>query len=172
MLRQHHQLLVVLLAEQRDVGLHDVQQLQHHGGDAAEVAGTELALEDGDLGRRRIDVIALRLRVHLRLVRREQVGNTGGLELLAVGRERARVAVEVLAGAELQPIDEDAGDHAIGLLAGLAHQRDMALVQVTHGGDEGDLAGAGAGGAQAFDGVMDLHAETVVRVVTVARDGQ
>ena len=105
----------------------------------------------------RIDVVALRLRVHLGLVGREHVGDAGCLEHCAVGRERARIAVEILAGAELQAIDEDARDHIVGVLAGLLHQGDVAGVQVAHGGHEGDRAGGGAGGAQAVDGVMDLH---------------
>src|SRR5512135_703576 len=44
------ELLVVLLAEDADVGLHEVQQLHDHSGDALEVAGTERAAEDaGDI---------------------------------------------------------------------------------------------------------------------------
>jgi hypothetical protein len=73
-------------------GLHDVEELHDHGGDAAEMAGAELALEDRHLLCGRIDVVALRLRVHDRLVGREQVLDPGGGELLAVGGEGARIA--------------------------------------------------------------------------------
>ena len=60
------------------------------------MAGAELALEDRHLLCGRIDVVALRLRVH-RLVGREQVLDSRGGEFLAVGGEGARIAVEVLA---------------------------------------------------------------------------
>jgi hypothetical protein len=48
---EHHQLLVVLLAEQGHLGLDDVEQLQHHRGHAAEMAGPHGALEDVGVGR-------------------------------------------------------------------------------------------------------------------------
>jgi len=43
------------------------------------------------------------------------------------------------------------------MFAGLAHQGDVAFVEIAHGGHEGDLACARARGAQAVDGVVDLH---------------
>ena len=49
----HHQLLVVLLAEHRHLGLHGVEELEHHGAHAGEEAGAEVAFEDvGQLGGR------------------------------------------------------------------------------------------------------------------------
>jgi hypothetical protein len=45
----NHQLLVILLAEQRHVGLGDLEQLHDHRGDAAKMSGTELAVEDARL---------------------------------------------------------------------------------------------------------------------------
>ena len=39
------ELLRVLLAEHREVGLHEVEELRHHRGDAAEVPRAQLALE-------------------------------------------------------------------------------------------------------------------------------
>jgi len=79
------------------------------------------------------------------------------LQLGAIGLEGARVLVEVLAGAELQAIDENAGDHGPAVLAGLGHEGNVALVQVAHGGHEHHLGFAGKGGAQVVDPGKDLH---------------
>ena len=80
-----------------------------------------------------------------------------------VRRERTRVVVRVLVGTELQRIDEDAGDHEVGALAGFLHQRDMTGVEVAHGRHETDAfalaARAGDRGAQVGDGLDDVHAE-------------
>src|SRR6185503_6377041 len=47
---------------------------------------------------------------------------------------------EILAGQELQAVDEDAHRHGIGLAPRDAHQREMARVQVAHRRHEGDPA--------------------------------
>ena len=52
---------------------------------------------------------------------------------LAVAVERARILAEILAGAELQWIDEQRGDHDIGQRSRPVHQRQMAFVQIAHG---------------------------------------
>ena len=87
--------------------------------------------------------------------------DTGFSQPRAVVFEGARIFVEIFPGAELQAIDEDAGDDHVGVLAGLAHQRDVAVVKVAHGGREGDAGGLeariGEGRTQAGDGRMDLH---------------
>ncbi|EJT84792.1 hypothetical protein PPS11_16961 [Pseudomonas putida S11] len=51
-------------------------------------------------------------------------------QALLVGGQGARVLVEVFVGAELQRVDENAGDHEIGALCSLGHQGGMAAVQV------------------------------------------
>ena len=56
---------------------------------------------------------------------------------------RARIAVEVLVRPELQPVDEDAGDHRVAVLARDPAQRQMAVVQVAHRRHERDALGAG-----------------------------
>ena len=61
--------------------------------------------------------------------------------------ERARVGVEILACPELQRVDEDRHHHdRAGNALGRANQRQVALVQRTHGGHEGDPAPAGTQG--------------------------
>ena len=94
--------------------------------------------------------------------------DAGGGELRAIVFEGARVFVEVFAGAELQAVHEDAGDHHVGVLAGLTHQIEMAVVEVAHRGHESDAAGVGEGGPQAGDGRVDLHG-CVLRVSNSVR---
>lgn len=149
-------LLDVLLAEVDAVGLDDVEQLGAHGGDAAEEDGSRRALElvgqrrDGheaavavdvrgrwqrrvhDLGRRREDGLdaAARRGGRQLVVQRAQ--------LLEVSVPRLRVRVEVLVDAELGGVDVDGDVDVVRLLGGLAHEREMAVVQCAHGGDHAD----------------------------------
>ena len=98
-----------------------MEELEHHGEYAVEVARAGGALEhvaeraggDGHLAVGRVEVLGLRgeddvdtlLRTH-----RQVVG------------ERARVAGEVLTGAELQRVDEDADHDPLGPGAGQPDQ--------------------------------------------------
>ncbi|MPN38452.1 hypothetical protein SDC9_185976 [bioreactor metagenome] len=79
------------------------------------------------------------------------------MQLGAVGIEGTRVAVEVFVRQKLQAVHEDAGHGHIAMLAGVAHQGEMALVQIAHGGHESRAAATGQCGAQVGDGVNDLH---------------
>ena len=54
-------------------------------------------------------------------------------ELLAILLERARIALEVLAAGELQPIDEDRRHHHRRVLVRDADQTQMTVVDVAHG---------------------------------------
>ena len=80
-----------------------------------------------------------------------------GAELRAVVGEGARILVKVLVRAELQAIDEDAGDHGVAVRARLFHQGDVPSVQVAHGRDEDDTAAVSQGGAQIGDCCVNLH---------------
>ena len=80
----------------------------------------------------------------------------GCLQLGAVGIPGAGVAVKVFVGQELQAVHKDAGHRHIAQGLGLAHQADVAFVQVAHGGHKGGAA-AGEGGAQFGNGVGDEH---------------
>ena len=84
-------------------------------------------------------------------------------QFFLVGHEGARVLGQVFVGAELQRVDEDAGNHEVGTLAGFLHQGNVALVQVTHGRHEGNAfafaARARHGGAQFEYGLDGVHAE-------------
>ena len=52
-----------------------------------------------------------------------------------------RIPFEVLLVVELERVHEDAGHHGVGVLAGMAHEGEVAFVQRAHGGDEGDTPG-------------------------------
>lgn len=83
-------------------------------------------------------------------------------QFFLIGGEGAGVFVQVFAGTELQRVDEDAGNHEVGALGGLGHQRGVAAVQVAHGRHERDAlalaTGTGHGCAQFKDGLDGIHA--------------
>ena len=58
---------------------------------------------------------------------------------LLVGPQGAGVAFEVLPGGELQGVDEDRNHQAIAALPRLAHQLQMAIMQVAHGRHQPDI---------------------------------
>jgi hypothetical protein len=95
-----------------------------------------LAWAQAQVGRR-IDAEFLRLRIQVFFGRREQHVHAFLFQLVDVGLEGARILVEILVRAELQAVDEDRGDHRVAVLARQAHQRQVALVQIAHGRDEG-----------------------------------
>ena len=100
----------------------------------------------------------LRRRIHLLLLRHEQNIDAFAPQALAIGFERARITVEVLVRPELQPVDEDAGDNRVAVLARDAHKLQMALVQIAHRRYERDGAGIGQKIVQLGGGGRDLHA--------------
>ena len=138
----HHQLLVVFFAKQGvagafGLGKHAMEQLHHHCAHAGEKAGAEVALQN--VGQCLVGGYreGLWLGVEVALVGGKHHVATGGGQLVAVGLQRARVGVEVFVGAKLQAVDEDAGHRHVTQRHGLAHQVQVAVVQVAHGGHEG-----------------------------------
>ncbi len=133
------QLLVVLLAEDRDVRLHEVQQLHDDRGDALEVPRTESATEDVRQLRHVHDRAAGRaLRIHLVDRRQEQhvraeLGQQRGIIVRS-----ARVRGKILVRAELQRIHEHACDHAPAVVVRRTDQARVSRVQVAHGRHERD----------------------------------
>ena len=112
------QLLVVLLAEVRAAGPHQVEELGHDGEHAGEVPGPDRALEhvaERARARRRPGPSAVR--VHVRDAGRPDQVDAVALAQREVGVERARVAGEVLGRAELHRVDEDRRDHRRALVA-------------------------------------------------------
>ena len=103
----------------------------------AEEMGTKIALQAlrgaADLDGRRESG-----RVHDLDVRCEQQMASRAGQQLAIPRLLPGIGAEIFACGELGRVDEDAGDHPVGPVNGLAHQRQMALVQRAHGRNKAD----------------------------------
>src|SRR5574340_1119685 len=108
--------------------------------------------------RRGLDIHLLRLGVELRH-RWGEHNIRQPPELLAVFRESTRITGEILARPELERIDENAHDHALAMASRQANQREMPVMQVAHGRNEGDGGFAPQPVAQLLNGINDLHAE-------------
>ncbi len=106
-------------------------------------------------------LVVLAFRVDLADTGRKQQVTTRCHQLLLIGSQSARVAVEIFVGTELQRVDEDTGHHGIGLPACCFHQFDVALMQIAHGGHQRNfLAGQSCrfqGCAQIRNGVDGFH---------------
>ena len=131
-LSHQHQLLVVLLAEERPVRPHDLQQLQHDRQHAREMrwpgSTFELLTQWA-----RMDRGAGAVRVHVGCGGSECDLDALGAQRREIVVERPRIGIEILAGAELQRVDENRNHHdgALHPLCG-PDQRQMALVQRAH----------------------------------------
>jgi hypothetical protein len=133
------ELLVVLLAEDRDVGPDQVQELHDDRRDALEMPGPERPAEDARQARYVHDRAAGRAeRIHLRDGRQEQHVGAELAEQRGVGLRRPRIGGEVLARAELQRVHEHARNHAARVQVGRADEARVPGVQVAHGRDERD----------------------------------
>ena len=157
MLLEYHQLLIILLPEECDVGLDDIEQFHHDRGNASKMPSAKLPFECGDVFGCRVHMIGLRNWVHIRFARCEHMSDARALELLAIRFECPRIVIEVFVGTELQPIHEHAGDDRVGMFGRLLHEGDVAFMQVAHRGHEGDTAEAWAHGAKCGNGSMNLH---------------
>jgi hypothetical protein len=104
----------------------------------------EMVLEIGDRRATHRDRGGKARRIHLLHRRRIAEIGRNARELLDIGGERARIAVEILACGKLCRIDEDRDHHAIGAPARLLHQSEMAPMQRAHCGNEADALAARA----------------------------
>ena len=130
-------LLRVLLAEVRPCRPDDVEELQADGGDAAEVAGTEHALEPL---REPLDVDPGRIASGYSS---STDGREQHVDALALGDGRvarlvARVGGEIVGGVELRRVDEQADDDDVVLGPRGAEQRDVPGVERAHRRHEAD----------------------------------
>ena len=151
------QLLIIFFAEAGGIGLHDVEQLAHHGGHAAEMVRAELAAQFV-LQVRRFDLVILpHARIKLLLARREQHAHAGIAQFGGIFFQRARILVEIFALPELQAVHKHAHHNVFGGGTRLGDQCQMACVQVAHGRHEGDAVDGFAPSAQLGNGVDNLH---------------
>ena len=139
------QLLPVLLAKHRRIGLCGTQQLRHHGRHAVEMPRPYPAAQQ------------IRQAAHPHeagKARRIHGGDIGGVkqtapcarELHGIAGFITRIAGKILVGAELLGIHEDRSDHDIGQCEAFRHQCQMASVQRAHGRHEGDTLARGLPG--------------------------
>lgn len=134
------------------------------GGDTSKKARPEGTLENvGDLGWWR-NLKSLGLGVELVLIRRKGHVTTRCGERSHILRERSRIAVEVLIGRKLEPIDEDACNNGIGMRPCLRHQVEMTLMQVAHGGHKGYAGPGRKCPAKIGDGVKGLHGQERIQI--------
>ena len=155
-LRDDGDLLRVLLAEVGPCGSHDVEELEADGGHAAEVSGPVLAFEQS---RKLFDLYPGLVARGIELLRR---GSEQQVDTFLLGHARiallvAWVAPEILAGAELRRVDEEADDDDLVLCPGGAEERQVPLVERAHRGNEADLAAAAELGAHLLDRPDRLH---------------
>ena len=102
----------------------------------ARPAGATVAL--ADFGNHHLGLIGEPFRVDLFNARGKDQSIARCRQLFLVFNQGSRVGVQVFIGSELHRVHENTGDDDIGGLGRLAHQRDMALVQVAHGGYQAD----------------------------------
>ena len=108
-----------------------------------------------------LDLEGLWLGVEIQLARGKQNVATFSLELGAVGVPRTWVAIKIFVRQKLQAVHKNAGHRHIAMLARQAHQREMSIVQIAHGGHKRGAAFACQRGAQVCNGVNDLHGLTL-----------
>ena len=141
----HGQLLPVLLAKQRQIGLDLIEQLADHGGHPIEMPWPRRTAQpvtdagDGDVG-------GIARRVHHRDFGRPDQRHALSAQQIKIAFARAGIRREILVRAELARIDEDRDGNVIGAAFCLPHQGQMPFMQRPHGGHQGQLACRPQGG--------------------------
>ncbi len=132
------ELLIILLAEDRDIGQALVEEFQNDSRDAGEMVRTEFVFKPRfcrtayQQGRSKVGWI------DFGNLRREDKIALRGCECLDITCEGTRIGSEILAGRKLARIDEDREDDTPCLFLRLRDQRQMPCMQRAHGGDERD----------------------------------
>ena len=138
-LANERQLLVILLAKAGHIRLYQIEQLGDDGTDTTEVTRTQRPLQQIGETRHLDEGLARQpLRIHDLRGRGEHHIDTGRFQRSAILLQSARVVGEILGLVELHRVDEDADHHLLGVAVRLLHQRQVALMQIAHGGHECD----------------------------------
>jgi len=129
-------LLIVFLAKERDVRLHDIEDPQNHGGHAAKMPGPLRALPNcGDVTG--IDEGRESGGKDLLHRRRQDGVYFGGFQQLEVLFRVARITREIFRGAELGGVHKDGNNHHIALYFCLPDKAEVSFVKRAHGRNQG-----------------------------------
>jgi hypothetical protein len=133
-------LLGIFLPEVGLLRLHGVEELGDHGSHAAKVSGAHGTFQrSGQMFHLHPGLEAGR--VHdLSGGQPHQVG-ASLLQQRQVAVNVARISSQIFVGAKLGGVNEDADCHAGAFLPGTLHQREMAGVQIAHGGHQAEWVG-------------------------------
>ena len=138
-LSQDRNLRRILLSEEGKIRLDDVEQFGDHRGHSAKMPRPRSSIKSVadalDVDKRRSAV-----GIHHFCSRSEDDIDALGLEHLAILFQSARIAAEILIGAELRWVHEDRDDNDVATLARCLHQGTMAGMQRAHGGHKTDAA--------------------------------
>ena len=129
------QLLRVLLAEDRDMGLDGIEELRDDRRHSAEMSGPHRPLEHRGQLLHMHGCLESR-RVHFAHRRSEHVLRSRVRRGHDILRERPGVALEILTRSELEGVDEDRRHHDVGVLPRQADERQVAGVQRPHRRDD------------------------------------
>ena len=156
----NRELLPILLAEEGQIGLHLIEQFEHHSCHAIEMAGPRgPAQSAADPAYGHGSGIAFR--IHRRGVWCPDQADPFGGQQGAIGFKLAWIFAQILIGAELPRVDEDRYSHMRSARTGFAHQSQMALMQCAHGWHQRHQAVAAhlrQGASQWIKLPHDLHA--------------
>ena len=158
----HHQnLLIVFFTEcchaARHAGKYAGKQFHYDGAHANEKTGPKMAFKQVAQVSCRMHLERLWLRVKVFFARGKQNIATRRFKSLGIGVHGARVAVEVFIWRKLQPVDKNARHRHIAQRFCFFHQRNMAGMQVAHGGYKSRLAKRAELRAQLGNGLNNVH---------------
>ena len=128
-------LLEVLLPKADGVRADDVEEFEHHGRHASEVARPRGSLERSGKSTG-LDEAVEALRVHVRDAGRERDADLEWSEQAEIFFQVSRIARQVFAGTELRGVNEDGDDNHVARALGPAHQAQVPVVQRAHGWDQ------------------------------------
>jgi hypothetical protein len=109
----------------------------------------------GDVGYVHLHFVPEAERIHLVDPREEQQIAARLHQPRVIGFRRARITREILARPELRRVDEAADHDALRMPSRNLHQREMSVVEIAHGGHEGDALARQSPGAHGLAQVGD-----------------
>jgi hypothetical protein len=151
---QNSRLLRILLTEVDRTRANDVEKLQAHGGDSAEVIRARVAFRTGVLD---LDPRREACRIDLGHGRNEEKVDTRLFGETRVALLVPRIAREVVVCPELGRVDEERYDYDLAFGASCTEQRQMSVVERSHRRNETDTDAEVERCAELADGAHGLH---------------